>query len=157
MTVNLAETLPLLEAMGNLEEVVASFYGACAEKFEADRDFWNRLVAVEKTHARMMREMAQMVKAEPYAFFPGHPFPLQAVATTHRGVEGMIRQVQDGAVTLRQALGMSRDLEQSLLEKNYDSILKSSDLTYTVAMKKVVEDTQNHRAWLDDRVGRLPT
>lgn len=140
-------------ALAETETAVGEFYALCAEHWPEEA-LWKHLAAEELGHGEAVRGMLAAVEAAPDEFSvirPLTPVPLKLFI---EGRRAEIEKVRSGAYTKLNAMAVSCDIEQSIIEARYDKLLKSSNAAYNRAVALLVEDTRRHRS---DFVSRLAT
>jgi len=145
----------LLEILGSIGEAELSFgrfYRQCAETWEADEEFWLNLEAEEIKHARIIGEMAELIRQNPGLFQLNRPFNVTAVRTVISGIEQNIEKLAKGLITRERAMVLARDIESSIIEKTYHEIVKTADLTYLTLVRQVVSDTHRHRSDIEKKI-----
>ncbi len=154
--INLDEVIQTLKSIQALEKVIGELYGDCSRAFPEAGGLWSSLAAAEKRHAEMVGEMIQCVSTRPEDFKPGRSLKAIAIDTVVRGVERQRELLARNKGTLRQALFIARDLEQSILEKNYSDIVASSSSDYNALVNRMISDTEEHRGLLYAKITSTP-
>jgi hypothetical protein len=145
----------VMKTMTATERLVADFYRTCAETWKEDREFWMGIVEEEEKHARNIERMTQIIASRPGRFEIGRPFNETAIRTTMKGIEGFMERMKSGKVTRKGAFFMARDIENSVIEKNYAEIVRTDDLEYLTLLKEVVEDTGTHKHEIEERIREI--
>lgn len=140
------DVIPVMQEMATLELALAALYGACAERFPDDAEFWGAIRLQEEGHARVLGELAGMLASQPDQFQTGRPFNIVAVRTIRAGVERYTDQVRQGALTKQRAFFVARDIENSVLEASYSEIVQTDNIEFRKAMDLMVKETQAHRS-----------
>lgn len=141
--------------MAEYEEVIASLYGTCAERWMEDGDFWEQMAKEEIGHAQLIKQIAQMVEESPRQFDLGRPFNQVAINTAIAGVKRHIEAIKQGEYSHKKAIIIARDLEQSILESRYIELLKTSNVEYLETIKGIVQDTARHRKTIQLRLEEI--
>lgn len=151
MTVNLQNLSDLMKLMAATERLFADFYRLCAEIWEEDREFWLATAAEEEKHAKNIERLSQLVAARPDRFTIRRSFNQTAIRTIMTGIEGYMKRLKAGQITRFQAMILARDLEASVMEKNYAEIVQTSDLEYLELMTEITQDTKRHKYSIEQR------
>ncbi len=144
----LDDVLPVMQDMVALELALAELYGACSERFPQDRDLWARIRGQEEGHARSIRRLVELITAHPGEFRPGRSFNSAAVRTVMKSVAQYADEVRGGRLPARRALNVAKDLENSLLEASYASVVATENREFQQTMAAIVEETVGHRELL---------
>jgi len=149
---NLLETMGMMAAT---EKLVANFYQTCSEMCEADRAFWLAIAKEEEKHARNIERMSQIVALKPEHFEIGRPFNQTAIRTIMAGVEGHLKRLQEGIIPRERLMVVARDIEASVMEKNYGEIVRTTDLEYLNLVNEITQETTDHRNVIEQRIQAL--
>ena len=93
-----------------------------------------------------------MLSERPETFQRGRPFKIAAIETSIAGTQWDIQRLNHRELTKQNALFIARDLEQSILERNYGEILKSDDMEFRTLMREILSETLQHRKFLDEQI-----
>jgi hypothetical protein len=66
-------------------------------------------------------------------------------------VQGSLQRLKDKEIIERNMLFISRDIEQSILEKHYGEIVRSNNVEFQSLMNEILSDTLAHREFLNDK------
>ena len=149
---DLQSILDILKGMTGVELALAKVYGRCAEVWKADEAFWLGLERAEMTHAEHIRTMAEIIQRTPDRFQLNRPFNSVAIKTFLSGVEQNSDRLEKQQITREGMLILARDMETSILEKNYHEIVKTDDLGYLTLVRGIVSDTVRHKNTLVDKI-----
>ena len=142
----------IMKIMAATERLIGDFYRACAEKWEEDRPFWSHIAEEEEQHARYIERMAAIIAEKPERFEIGRPFSQAAAQTVMKGIKENMNRLEEGAISRERLLFITRDMEHSIMEKNYGEIVKTSDHEYLALVREIVEETARHRSSIDERI-----
>ncbi len=136
--------LNLLEVLMEAELAVSEFYGACADTWDEDKDFWLHLVGEEKKHAENIKKMGAIISRMPDQFTAGRPITPIAVKTFISDLKNKTECCKNGEIQREKILFIARDIEKSIIESKYAEIVKTDNLEYKTLMKSLVEETRVH-------------
>lgn len=125
------------------EVVMAELYGKFAERFPAQKDFWQKLAKEEQKHAawlEQLRDAAQKV----VVLFEDGKVKYYAIGTFIQWVEDTIAKLNAGEVNEQQAFFLSLDMERSLIEKNVFAHFEGVSDKAKGALQFLVTQTENH-------------
>ncbi|MFH0889341.1 MAG: hypothetical protein V1871_09060 [Planctomycetota bacterium] len=142
----------ILNLMANLESVIAELYKTCGSIWKNNEGFWNTLSSQETKHAANIQKMSELIAKKPDIFFVARPFNQFATKSVINQVKGYIDKVYKGLTNETAMLTIARDLENSLLEAKYSEIVKTTDMEYNTMLSEVVNQTQEHRQLLNNRL-----
>jgi hypothetical protein len=154
-TKGLKDLLGVMEIMAANERLIGSFYQSCAETWEQDRIFWLTIAAEEEKHAKNIQRMAQIISLKPEQFQIGRFFNMAAIQTVMAGIRGHLKRLKEKQMTRGQAIFVARDIESSLIEKNYGEIVKTGDIEYLTLMKEVTEETEKHKESIERHIQEI--
>ena len=138
--------------MAELEGSISEFYKTCANIWAEEKEFWSGNTRDEIRHAANIKEMANILSRKPERFELGRPFNVFSLQTTISGVKGNIQKLKSGELTQDQALFLSLDMENSILESKYSEILKTNDLEYQNLVLETVVQTVAHKSAIEKKV-----
>jgi len=144
----------IMKAMEEHELAVAELYQAAAAASPPDEAFWNGLAATEKTHADNLERMIALLEAKASRFEMGRPFNMVALKTAQDGIRQNIGKISQGALTRLQMLIVARDIEQSLIEAQYSSIVKTDDVEYQTLLREIVGQTYGHKKAIQEQIDK---
>ncbi|MBN1226848.1 MAG: hypothetical protein JXA79_07640 [Deltaproteobacteria bacterium] len=154
-TKGLKDLLGIMEIMAANERLIGNFYQSCAETWEQDRIFWLTIAAEEEKHAKNIQRMAQIISLKPEQFQIGRFFNMAAIQTVMAGIRGHLKRLKEKQMTRGQAIFVARDIESSLIEKNYGEIVKTGDIEYLTLMKEVTEETEKHKESIERHIQEI--
>lgn len=143
--------------MISTELLISDLYQTCAEIWEQDGAFWSALVEEEKKHAMNMKKMAKIIADKPERFDMGRPFNQIAIKTIMNGINDNRKRLKEGLIDRSRMMFLARDIEDSLIEKNYSEIVRTNDLEYHNLMSEIEEETRKHKSMMTKRIQALKT
>ena len=150
-----ADQIELIGMMAAHESAVADLYEAYADGLPEHADFFRGLAAEEREHARLIVGFADKVRKGSAQVQPGR-FSPRAILTSLDYVRERLREAQRGKVTLIAALSTCKDIEESLIEREYFVIVKDDGPDLSELLRTLASDTAAHRdkvvqAWEKER------
>lgn len=145
MLARVEELLAVLTDMTRLEEEFAELYEACSRKFPEDDKFWLSIANQEHLHAGYIRELKRKIEENPADFSAGRTFNVRAIKTIIENISNTREEVNSGRIDHKRALGIAKDIENSLLEAKYHEIVKTSNLDFQQLIDRIVMDTDSHK------------
>ncbi len=142
---NMQELLQVMNDMVSLELALAELYQACGERFPEDRNFWFAIQHQEELHAKLIKQLADLISSRPLEFRFGRPFNSVAIKTIISSVTNYTDSVRRGLLQRKRALFMARDLENSVLEANYGEIVSTDNIEFRKTVDLIAKDTLTHR------------
>lgn len=143
-----------LHQFRNLELAIAELYRNCAEASDRDQDFWRAMERGEEKHALNIGRILDFLAGNPQALTFGRRFQTAAIQTAIEGIRQNIRKIQDRGIRREKMLYLSRDVEQSLLERFYEFI-ECHDPPCQWMIQEIIADTLAHREMLEQKIRRL--
>lgn len=142
------------KALSGVESAVGGFYALCFE-YWPEEELWGNLALEEQRHAETVLAMLAAVEAVPENFALLKPLPLKPLSLFIEGIQAGAAKVRSGEYRKLQALGFSLDLEKTLLEARYDTLLKTEDPHYRMAVDGIKQDTGRHSMSFSERISTL--
>jgi len=153
-TKGLKDLLGVMEIMAANERLIGSFYQSCAETWEQDRIFW-LTIAAEEENTRKYSEDGTDYKPKAGTISDWTFFNMAAIQTVMAGIRGHLKRLKEKQMTRGQAIFVARDIESSLIEKNYGEIVKTGDIEYLTLMKEVTEETEKHKESIERHIQEI--
>jgi len=129
------------------EAAIADLYRAYAEKLPDRREFFDRLAADEVTHARQITGFAQGVKTGSVSINPGR-FSEQTIFASLDHVRKQVEQARKTNVSLVDALSISADIENAMIERRFFDVLEGDSGELRQLLTGLAAATAAHRARL---------
>jgi len=96
-----------IEVMVSIESAVARLYGKCAKLFPGNSDFWMQLSMEETGHARVLSELAVLMRKLPHEFHPGKTCAPEALQNFLSRIDANFEKLDSPAIKERDALLMA--------------------------------------------------
>lgn len=148
------QLLEILDALKNIELTLSRIYLACSKMFPEDGKLWSELHQEEQKHAAMIEQLKELAQAYPEKCSLGR-FNLQTISTFQKGIENQINDFNSGKIDRVKALNLSRDYENSILEKNFIDSIMSPLPEFQSMKRKISQDTYQHRKRIIDHLQSL--
>jgi hypothetical protein len=145
----------ILKSMADFELAAAELYRTCSQVWDVDKEFWADMQQAELKHAKNVNRMTDIVSAKPGDYTTGHMFNPAAVQTSISGINGNIQRLVKREIARKNMLFIARDLEQSMLERNYAEIVKTNDPEFQSLVKEILSDTVSHREQLNRKIREM--
>lgn len=145
MLPRLEELLSVLDDMITLEEGFSALYETCSRKFPEDEKFWIAIANQERLHANFIHELKHKVEENPGDFSAGRSFNVRAIKSIVDSINKTREEVSNGRVDRKRALGIAKDIENSLLEAKYHEIVSTKNLDFQKLIDRIVKDTDSHK------------
>jgi len=139
------DVFQVMNEMVTLELALAELYQACSEQFPEDKNFWLAIRHQEELHAKLIKELADLIAAHPEQFSFGRPFNSAAIKTTLSSIRNYTESVRKGLLDRKRALFMARDIENSVLEAKYSEIVSTDNLEFRKIIERITNDTMAHK------------
>ena len=145
----------ILKSLADFELATAELYGTCSRIWEDDKEFWTDMQRAEVKHSRNISRMTDIVSSKPGDCTPGHVFTPAAVQTSISGVKANIQRLAKREIARKNMFFIARDIEQSMLEKNYSEIVKTNDAEFQSLVNEILSDTVSHREQLNKKISEM--
>jgi hypothetical protein len=145
----------ILKNLADFELATAELYRTCSQIWEGDKEFWSDMQQAEVKHSRNINRMTDIVSSKPGDYTPGHIFPPAAVQTSISGIKGNIQRLVTREIARKNMFFIARDIEQSMLERNYAEIVKTNDAEFQSLVNEILSDTVSHREQLNRKIREM--
>jgi len=142
----------VLNRMTQYELALAELYRTCSQIWPENKYFWILLERAEVKHSEYLNKIIKMVTERPEAFELGRLFKPGAIQVAILGVQGNLQRLRNKEITEKNMLFIGRDIEQSILEKQYGEIVRSNDIEFHSLINEIIGDTLAHREFLNDKI-----
>jgi len=144
----------LPERLIDVEIALSKMYHHFSASFPESADFWNQMASEEEEHSRWVGESLEMLKKGPIR--AGKTAPTgQAVDTVIKHVDSICAKCARGEISILNAYAHAYDLENSLLEKKFFSLVGSQLPPYGEVGSKLFQATQAHRQRIGEALKRI--
>ena len=135
----------ILQLLGQLELDVSNLYKIFAEKFPKYQELWTTLSQEEIEHADRVKMLYDLAKENKVIFDE----KLTKTYTVKKVLE-IIKDAQvktmAGQINIINALSISRDLEQSIIEKEFYNYFAGKDSETRMLINSIKKDTLDHQS-----------
>jgi rubrerythrin len=147
----------VLKNMEVFERTVAELYLSCSQTGSFDKDFWTDMGEAEIKHARNIQRMIELISQKPERFELNSHFRSAAIKTAISGIQWHMDRLKKNGTSEEKMLHIARDLEQAILEKSYNTAVKTSHSEFQSLMNEIVSDTVAHHDQLERKIKPLTT
>jgi hypothetical protein len=147
--------ISILKSIADFELATAELYRACSQVWDLDKEFWVAMQQAELKHSKNINRMTDIVCSKPADFTPGRVFAPAAVQTSIAGIKGNVQRLLKKEIARKNMLFIARDIEQSMLEKNYAEIVKTNDPEFKSLVNEILSDTVSHREQLNRKIREM--
>jgi hypothetical protein len=133
----------ILDELEAVELAAADMYRRFGASFPADRIFWQNLAEEEDGHAVLAAELKSALLKNGATFeiaWPGSA----VLAAFRQGVEQESWRLQRGEISRRAALFIARDLERTLIERDFYGAVRSGKPEFRIIQEKIRRETEGH-------------
>jgi hypothetical protein len=144
-----------LQAMRELELVVAEFYGLCGASWKEDAEMWLNIEQTERQHAQYIERIIRLLEEKPEHFEIGCTLDIGTVRKEISDLKGHIGKMKEGALGRREALQTLEAAEESILECQYTEMLVTRDIDYNYWISEIVSQTETHKRFIARKIEEL--
>ncbi len=130
------------------EQLVSSLYNIYARKFPEEKEFWLKKVNEENSHVQLLIGIQSIIENAPSYIVKEDRFSAEAINTSIVFIRELIEKAE--SFSLINALSMARDIENSLIEKDFFKIIPADPTNVKNAFSKIDQDTKRHRAEIQE-------
>lgn len=142
----------LLDAIAELEGRLSVFYAGLAVRYPEDT-IWARLAGEESHHAELALQMKALIGGLSSVRCDKR-LKLAAVRSMINYVDQQIQRQDRGDLPRKNALFIARDIEHSLIEKDFHNAFDFPDPRYAQAAAVISQQTRRHLQGLEEFIGR---
>jgi hypothetical protein len=125
------EQFDVIELLAIHERKVSQLYKAYAKEFPDYQDFWSTLAAEEIEHAKLVCKLKELS-----VVYDRDRLKIAAIQKSIDHLKYQIAKIQEGGVTLINALSVALDLEKSIMDGKIFEMLKG----YSTEAKHVLRE-----------------
>lgn len=141
-----AETVvEVLSHLSKLETALSELYQECAKTWQETADLWESISQEEIEHAQYLDQIAEIVQQQPNCFLLQRSFSVPAITTFTAAINRRVEMVRARTMSLRDALGVALDFENSVLEMRFIDYLRFKDATHNNLVRTIEAQTRTHR------------
>lgn len=139
----------IVELMAKVEEMMEKHYKACAERFIAQKDFWNKVAEEEAQHKQWLYDLYDKVK-DNTVFLDEKHFDKTSIKEFHKHLKSLLQAIRLEDASMKEALQSSIQIETIVLEKNFFEIFKTESQEIKGTINRIIDDTRNHRLRMEE-------
>ena len=139
------DTEQLLMALYNHEIAISQLYGAYADRFDEDGDFWADLSGEEINHAASLEDLAKKVK-EGDECVSLELFSKASIEASIEHVKKLIARADEADLTLVDALAHAVRIEEGMVENRYFEVFKGDSAEAIEVLNTLADDSRRHAA-----------
>lgn len=147
--------LQIAELLAQNESVLGELYRSYAALLPAQAEAWNGLAEEEELHAAWLRRLLPKLEAGTVTFEPAR-FKPRAIENSIASVRERLAAAGAKTPTEREALGTALELERSLLENGYFTILEADAEELRRTFEQLTRSTRNHLHYVQSLLVMLP-
>jgi hypothetical protein len=144
----------ILDALREIELLVAELYRRFARLFSEDRELWEGLSREEEGHAALAAELKSMMGTDVVSASLSKVH-LAALDTYKKGLEYQLGRLERGEIGRKNALFIARDLEKTLVERMYYDLLRNDDPDSRTIRARIQSETGTHLDKLEKYIGKV--
>ena len=147
--------LDILNAVHDLEMIMADFYLACSETWPEESGLWMELAVDEENHGSIVVRLMEIIEGNPDHFQADKPLEISAVQSYILAVRDKMRDILSGGVALDEALRFAEGMETSLVESRFIEVVTSTSSRFGQLSDLLVRESEKHRQRLEQRLAGL--
>lgn len=140
----------IIDLLAENELGLKQLYEFYAKTFPKEAVFWLDIANDEKEHAMALLSLKERVD-DIYVYFDEKRFTPEAIQSTKDYIDERIKYVIENKIDLLTALSVARDLENSLIERNYFKVFETDVPEIKNVLKKLEKETLEHRATAENK------
>ncbi len=145
---HLDELLEVVNLFIDLETSLEKYYELCAKIFPDEKFAWFGIATQEGIHAKIFKKIKEKITLDPEKWSIGK-YNNEAVKTMVESLHTKLAEIQAKDYNSRYVVTFAKDIEDSLIESDIANAFVSSDTDYRNMMKKMIEETDEHKEFLN--------
>lgn len=142
----------ILKLLQKCEIGLSKLYKACSEKWPEDKGFFDDMATSEIKHSGYIKTMESLIDSVPQSFEKGRPISKEEINIMIEGADYYASKVKDGTMPKLDLLKSALKLEDSVIERKYSEILRSSNFEYRKLLQRIIADTLLHKSLLEEKI-----
>lgn len=147
--------IELVKALQKNEELMCDLYKIYAEKFPDYEEFWVHIAHDELAHAEWINNLLAEIETE-LLFINENRFQLEPIKSFSEFVTDNIKRAKTEELKLINALSISLDVENGLIEKKFFEIYETDSTKLKHILSALKNATELHiqivkKHWLEER------
>ncbi len=144
----------VLDAIREIELLIADLYRRFARFFPKDRELWEGLSRDEEGHAAAAAELKGLLAGAEAPKTVGRA-NIAALSTYKKGLEYHVHRLERGEINRTKALFTARDIEKTLVERAFYDLVQSDDPGFLAGRARVTGETKSHLEKLEGYIASL--
>lgn len=145
----------LISALMQNEQLISQLYAKYATLFPDDNEFWTHISHDETDHSRWINELFIKIQQE-IVKIDENRLKIEALNNFTTYINEQITRAESGNLSSTQALSVSMDMENSMIEQGVFKVYESDDVELKIVFDKLLVATETHysivkQRWLDER------
>ena len=145
---HLDEMLEVVDLFIDLEMSLEKYYELCAKIFPDEKFAWFGIATQEGIHAKIFKKIKEKITLDPEKWALGK-YNYEAVKTMVDSIHKKLDEMQAKDYNRKYVVTFAKDFEFSLIESDIANAFVSGDTDYRNMMKKMIEETEEHKEFLN--------
>jgi hypothetical protein len=137
----------IIELLGQIELDMSNLYKLFADKFPRYKDLWITMSQQEIDHADRIKKLHSLVQGNKI-IFDEKLTKTYTVKTVLEIIKDVYTKGKANKLTVLTALSLSRDLEDSIIEKKFYDYFVGTDIEAKILINSIKEETLEHQSKL---------
>ncbi|MBN2557989.1 MAG: hypothetical protein JXB33_04445 [Clostridia bacterium] len=139
----------IVQLLVDYEMAMAGLYEVCAARFPSYKDFWLRLSAEEKGHAKAIGSLMEKVDGK-NVILDATVFKARPIEISIEYADEVAKRVSERDIDLLGALSLAADIEKSLIESKFYKIFTGSSEILYETIHRIHGESEGHRKRIED-------
>ena len=131
-----------------IETSLEKYYELCAKIFPDEKYAWFGVATQEGIHAKIFKKIKEKIMLDPENWSLGK-YNYEALKTMVDSLHKKLAEIQAKDYNSKYVVTFAKDFEYSLVESDIVNAFVSSDPDYRNMMKKMTEETDEHKEFLN--------
>lgn len=143
----------VIEKLSQHEEFLSQLYQTYSE-YQPNREFWIKMMDEEKKHANLIRSFRSQINSD-RVFINEKRFKIPVIEFSMRHIEEKIQEAKNKKIELAQALIISLDIENALLEKRYFEIFEGDSIELKHKLEAMEKSIKEHIVFVQKELNKI--
>ncbi|MFB3897671.1 MAG: hypothetical protein ACE14V_15370 [bacterium] len=146
------EILDIFSKLANSELLFFELYSVCSKYWIQDAQFWLNIAQDEQHHVTYVNQMRELINQFPEQFSQEKPFNPISLISAGQMAKIVIQKINSSQINQEEILNIAFDIEKSILECNYDTMLQTQNERYLQLAHQLVVESNMHKEMIEQQI-----
>lgn len=146
-------SVDIVSELSRQEYAIAALYSAFAAALPETAAFWKALAVQERAHGEVLGELVKLCNSED-VYLDTTKFKVEAIRTNIGNIGDETAKASSQGISPIRAFAIAADIENSLIEKEYFTIVRSRLPAVRQELEQIERHTRQHIKLVEDGLRR---